>query len=405
MTERLYHSDAYLRTFDAVVQAQDARADGLWLRLDCTAFYPTGGGQPHDLGTLRAQEKTVRVLDVLADAAGDVWHRVDGELPAGSAVQGEIDWARRLDHMQQHLGEHVLAGSLHQLTGGFTHGLHIGQEVNTIDVTLPDGRTRLTAEEVTSLELLANQRVQQDDPVKCWFPDAQEMQALPLRKDPTVDEHVRIVAVGSYEHVACGGTHVSSTGQVGQIKVLSTDPARGKLRVTFVCGMRALKSFQRVYAAAQEAGQLLSAPPEELAGALNKRLDELAALREQVSALKEAQAESLARQLLADAASLPQGGRLVKAHLAGQDAEGLKTIAGLLLKAEPQVVVLLSAPRGEGAVLLFARGEQAQGDMAQLLRQCGAKGGGRPDFAQGSGETQHIQRAYSLLMEAGRDPS
>lgn len=383
LNDRLYFKDAYLRRFEARVLAVQQRQDGPWLRLSQSAFYPTGGGQPHDTGRLLWDEDEAPVLDVLQDREGLVWHRVDKSLPEGRAVIGEIDWARRFDHMQQHAGEHILAGSLHELTGGFTHGLHIGQADSSIDVTMPDGRLRLSAEEIAALEELANRRVQQDVPIRAWFPGSEELSALPLRKDPTVQEEVRIVAAGDFEMVACGGTHPCSSGQIGLIKVLSTEPARGKLRIRFVCGMRAVRRFQLVYEAAVEAGQRLSAPPEELIRALERQQTELSHAKEQLKLLQGEAAQYRADQLRGGAGPLPGGDLLMRGCFPGADAEELRRLAAEALR-EPRAVVLLSSPREEGLLLLFAAGREVKRDMAKLLRDSGGRGGGRPDFAQGS---------------------
>ncbi len=401
MTDRLYHEDAYLTCFEARVVQTRQREDGPWLRLDRTAFYPTGGGQPHDEGWLAARDIRAQVVDVQAE--GDqVWHRTDILLAEGTQVTGQVDWPRRFDHMQQHGGEHILAGSLKQLFEGFTHGLHIGRAFSTIDVTLPGGRTRLTAEEMNQLETLVNQRIQQNAPVKAWFPRKGELEGLPLRKDPTVTEEVRVIAVGDYEYCACGGTHPRATGEVGLLKVLDTQPARGKLRVRFVCGMRAVAHYQQVYQAATEAGQLLSAPAEQLAQEVQRQQKELQNQREQLRALRLEAARAQAEWLLASPRPLPGGGSLCLCHCPGLDPDSLKEVAGRIIK-EPQAVALLSAPRQEGLALLFARGEQAPGDMAALMRQAGARGGGRPDWAQGSAQNAGVLEQAAALLAAQLD--
>ena len=162
--------------------------------------------------------------------------------------------------MQQHLGEHVLAGAIHELLGGYTIGLHMGASASTIDVTMPDKRLRLTEAEVLTLEETVNGRLQQNLAVKCWFPDAQELQRLPLRKPPPAVNNVRIVDVGGIEMVACGGTHPATTGQAGQLKVLDTQPARGKMRVSFVCGMRTVRYFHALYNTAVQAQAAVQLP-------------------------------------------------------------------------------------------------------------------------------------------------
>ncbi|MBR4333795.1 MAG: hypothetical protein IKP72_14030 [Clostridia bacterium] len=366
-TDRLYYENAYLREFDARVIA--VREDG-WAALDRSAFYPTSGGQPFDTGRLN----TARVIDVEVEN-GVVWHKTDAPLCVGEEVHGEIDWPRRWDHMQQHAGDHMLAGAAWALFGGVTIGLHLGKENSTIDMDLPGGRTHLTAEEMVALETLVNRRVQQDDPIRCWFPGAEELACLPLRKKPTVDSHVRVVAMGDYEMVPCGGTHPSTTGQIGPVKILSCAPARGKMRLCFVAGMRAISYFQQTAACAERVAAALSSTVAEAPDAfLREREAHLNQQKEAAQRLTQAALEIL---------RLRKSGRVYAAHLAFADRDILLSAARELTK-DPLAVVLLSCPGKSGCALLFARGAEADFDMAALLRQCGGKGGGKPDLAQGS---------------------
>ena len=371
MTNRLYYEDAYRTEFDARVT--ERRPDG-WIALDQSAFYPTSGGQPYDTGTLTWEGGALDVTDVEVKA-DTVWHRVDAALPVGAAVHGHIDWARRWDHMQQHAADHMLAGAAWQLYGGVTIGLHLGAEDSTIDMDLPQGRTHLTAEEADALETLVNRRVQQDDPIRCWFPEPGELAALPLRKPPTVTEHVRIVAMGDYEMVACGGTHPATTGQIGPVKILSCTPARGKMRLRFVAGMRAVRYLQRAIRCADALSQALSSDHAGAAEAL---------AREREAA--QSQRRELAQRLTQAALRMLEDGRqgnLYAGHVPFADRETLLHAASELTKT-PEAIVLLSCPREGGRALVFARGATAGPDMAALLRGCGGRGGGKPDMAQGS---------------------
>lgn len=374
-TNRLYYDHAYLTAFDARVVA--VRPDG-WAALDCSAFYPTSGGQPYDTGTLQWGDVTAHVTDVEVQD-GIVWHKLDALPPQDMPVHGCIDWPRRLDHMQQHAGDHMIAGAAWQLYGAVTIGLHLGQTESTIDMDLPGGRTRLTAEEIDTLEAMVNARVQQDDSIRCWFPAPDELAALPLRKRPTVSEHVRVVAMGDYEMVACGGTHPATTGQIGPVKILSTAPARGKLRLTFVAGMRAVRYFQRVARCAEGLSAALSATPDTALDALrHERETDQEARRAAREQLTLAMLETLRR----DAISLPCG-MLYCGHIAYGEPETLLHAAAALT-AQPGAIALLSCPRKDARMLIFARSADGALDMAQLLRESGARGGGKPDMAQGS---------------------
>ena len=182
MTERLYYDDSYLTEFDAVVVRVELRNGRHIAALNRSAFYPTSGGQPYDTGMLN----DVHVTDVFVDADGEVWHELEAPLAVGETVHGRIDWARRWDHMQQHGGEHMIAGAVYALTGGMTIGLHLGAEVSSIDVQFADGSTHMDADMIAQIEDYVNERIQMDAPIRCWFPDADELASLPLRKAPTV---------------------------------------------------------------------------------------------------------------------------------------------------------------------------------------------------------------------------
>ena len=385
MTERLYYDDAYLTEFDGEIVAVKP---GGWAALNRSAFYPTSGGQPYDTGTLTIGERILHVTDVEVED-GTVWHRLDGPVSAGESVHGKIDWARRFDHMQQHAGDHMLAGAAWQMFGGMTIGLHLGRENSTIDMTLPDGRTHLTPEEIAALEDTVNRRVQQDDPIRCWFPTPEELEILPARKKPTVTEHVRIVAMGDYEMVPCGGTHPSTTGQIGPIKILSCTPSRGNMRLCFVAGMRAVRLFRQAY---QCAGDMAAAVSADFDSALEALKREREAAMAQRKDLKD-------RLVLAalDVLNAGKRGNVYAAHLPFADHDTLLKAASELTK-EPEAIVLLSCPKGEGQMLVFARGRGAKQDMAQLLRSTGARGGGKPDMAQGSAaEGDAVAKAAASL--------
>ena len=381
MTDRLYYSDAYLRSFEATVEEyRDGAA-----RLDRTAFYPTSGGQPYDTGVLGGR----RVTDVFVDDAGEVWHRVDGPLEPGSRVEGEIDWARRFDHMQQHAGEHMLAGRIFKSLGGFTIGLHLGAEVSTIDVELPGGEMRAPEGVMDEIEDAVNRDIQLDLPIRCWFPSEEEFASLPLRKPPAVKEHIRVVLVGDEkdgECCACGGTHPSSAGQIGLVRVLDAKPSRGKMRVTFVCGMRALRDARLRSKMADRAAALLSSPveklPEAVEAALNREREVRAALEKhrldeavrKADALWEGTAETGGWRVAADAVD-------------ALGADALREMASRLTSRGRTVALLESAQPEGGSLIVFARSEGEGPHMGKLLAEAvkslGGKGGGRPEFAQG----------------------
>ena len=400
MTERLYYDDAYLTEFDAVVTECVPHEGAYRVRLDRSAFYPTSGGQPNDTGALNA----VRVTDVMVDADGDVWHLTDAPLAVGEAVRGRIDWPRRFDHMQQHAGDHMIASALWRLLGGVTIGLHVSHDVSTIDVAMPEGVTRISPEDIRRVEADVNARVQRDVPIRCWFPSPEELKTLPLRKPPTVSEHVRIVAIGEDEMVACGGTHPSTAGQLGLVKLLGVAPARGKMRVSFVAGMRALKDYQAMYDRAHEAAALLSTSTDNLAAHVAAMQEALKAANLELNRLRR---EEALRELEAQLASAPPapGGFAVIARMLAGDINTVKDVASRLIK-KTGVVALLGAEAEEGrAAFVFARSGDVDIHMGRLLsaaaKPLGGKGGGRPDFAQGGGPAAILDAAARMIEGGG----
>lgn len=392
MTERLYYGDAYLWEFDAVVnRVREGKKPGTWeAALDRSAFYPTSGGQPFDTGKLVFSAGEARVTDVEADREGEVWHTLDRPVPEGTAVRGVIDGDRRTDHMEQHGGEHMLAGAVWEKLQGTTIGLHLGQEDSTIDVVLPGERTHLTAEEICLLEDTVNARIRLDAPIRCWFPSAEELAALPLRKPPTVQEHVRIVAMGDFEMVACGGTHPSSTGRIGMLKILSVIPAKGKARISFVCGGRAAAVFRKYMQSADKAGAALSCPVEKLSRAASDLKSRLAEAERRANRFETRELVEKFRQ--AETTGDLKGITLSAVVTEDTDPRAVSAAVSAYIAEKGRLLLLAAGER-----LTFARSEDVKVDMAELIRRVG-RGGGRPDLASGAGIPECVQVARKILV-------
>ena len=393
MTERLYYENSYLWQFDAAVTSvKNGKRPGEWeVTLDRSAFYPTSGGQPFDTGLLSFGKVKAKVTDVEVDAAGDVIHTVDKEIPAGTAVHGEIDGARRTDHMEQHGGEHMLAGAIWEKLGGTTIGLHLGQTESSIDVAMPEERTHLTDEEITMLENTVNERIRMDAPIRCWFPEEEELKKLPLRKAPTVTEHVRIVAMGDFEMVACGGTHPASTGRIGLLKIISAIPAKGKIRVSFVCGGRAVSLFQTYMRYADKAGAALSSPVDRLSAAAAELKYRLSEAEKRANRLE-------TREILAkmeEAGEELKGVTLCVIALPETDGRAVTAAVSDYIRIKGRAVLLAAGER-----LTFARSADVKIDMNELIKRV-ARGGGRPDMASGAGIPECVSVARKILMTEG----
>lgn len=378
MTTRLYYTEPWCRSFDAVVRRVEPAEGATRVVLDRTAFYPTSGGQPCDTGTLGDR----RVVDVVDDEAGLVWHVVDGPLDVGARVAGAIDWPRRFDHMQQHTGQHLLSAAFERLHGARTESFHLGAETSTIDLD-----REVSAGAIGAAALEASRVVWDDRPVAIRFVDEREAARLPLRKPPARGGRLRLIDIEAFDLSACGGTHVSRTGEVGLVAVRGWERFKGGTRVTFVCGLRALSSFEAMRDTAAAAARALSVGEPELPAAIERLLAEHKEQRRLGRQLAERLAVFEATELAARATPLGSSHVVVEA-LEGYDAAGLKALASAIASAPGRLAVLFSATRPALVVVARARDGVPVDASALLTHLCatyGGRGGGRPDLAQGGG--------------------
>ena len=388
---RLYYTNSHLRMFAARVVSRDTFDGRPAVVLDSSAFYPEGGGQPADRGALNG----VPVLDVQA-RDGAVWHVLERELP-DDAVEGEIDWPRRFDHMQQHHGQHLLSAAFVEALGLVTTSFHLGAEVSTIDLDTPS----LNAEQAAAAEALANAVVWEDRPVLARFVGAEELATLPLRKAPTVSGPVRVVSIEGFDYSACGGTHPSSTGGVGLIAVRGWSRQKGGVRVEFVCGGRALRDYRRLNGIAAGLAGGLSVAPDDLPAAVERLRSGEAVARKALEAAEGELLDVEAARLLARATPIGNA-HLVREKYQGRSIEWLRNLAQRAVAGGGVVAVLgLSAERAQ---LIVARSADVPLDAAAALRvalpHIAGKGGGSPAFAQGSGpKTEGLDGA---MEAAGR---
>ena len=393
-TERLYYTDPYLREFDANLVDTVSYQGKTALVLDRTAFYPTSGGQPHDVGFFR----DVRVLEVVDADNGGVLHIVD-RAPSTTALHGLIDWTRRFDHMQQHTGQHVLSAAFDRVLGARTESFHLGVESSTIDLN-----RELAATDVARAEDEANRVVWENREVRIRFADAADATSLGLRKESKREGTLRLIDVENFDLSACGGTHVSRTGAIGIIVIAATERFRGGSRVTFQCGGRALAGYRALREAVDQSGRTLSVGAFELPAAVERLQTEGKDLRKQI---KDFQTRLAAQEAdaLADTSVATGAVRLAAASLPGWDANGLKTIAARIVERPGHAAVLVGGP--SPAPIVVARAADVPIDSGAVLRALvqrhGGKGGGRPELAQGGGVTAAaedvLQSARTLLAE------
>jgi len=379
-TERLYFEDAYLRVFDARVVALVELDGQPAVVLDATAFYPEGGGQPADHGVLGG----VTVRDV-RERDGVIFHVLDGLLAVhvGDRITGEVDWQRRFDHMQQHTGQHTLSAAFYRLLNASTHSWHLGREVVTIDIDGAD----LPETAFTEAEHAANEILWQDVPVTACIYMPEEFARLEMRKGTDRDGSIRVVSIGDWDRIGCGGTHVASAGQVGAIGVRRWE-TRGQLtRVEFVCGARALADYHVKTRAINAACAALRSRPDELYAQIERLLSQGAAQRREISDLRQQLIAFEARELLAHAVPAQDGRPLVRARIMNRDANELRFLARRI--ADSGGVALIGGVAGGKAQLVFACDRDAPLDLNRLLQDVlpliEGRGGGQRMLAQGGG--------------------
>jgi alanyl-tRNA synthetase len=372
-TERLYFADSYLTHFSARVVAREQREQRPAVALDQSAFYPQGGGQPADTGTLGS----AAVLDVLVED-GVIWHILDQDL-AADLVQGTIDWERRFDHMQQHHGQHLLSAAFERLYGLPTVSFHLGATSSTIDLAA----TELTPAQATAAENLTNQVIWEDRPILARFVAAEELAQLPLRKPPSVAGPVRIVSVPDFDHSACGGTHPRATGGVGLLHLRRWERRGDVIRVEFLCGGRALRDLRWKNATLGRLATALSVGAEELEAAVLRVRENEERARKRLEETGE-QLIGYEAQALIARADLVGIVRVVRQAYAGRSLDEVRGLAKAI--AAGGCVALLGL-RAEKTQLIFARAEGLELDCGQLLRETlarfGGRGGGQPTLAQG----------------------
>ena len=365
--------------------------------LDRTAFYPTGGGQPHDTGTLNG----VPVVDVQV-VDGEVLHVLASPLNE-QAVRGEVNWDRRFDHMQQHTGQHILSAAFEEVCEGETVGFHLGEASCTVDID----RAPLSEEQIAAVERLSNRLVFENREVIAEFVTQEELASMPLRKMPVVEGAVRIVQVAGFDWSPCGGTHVSRTGQIGPIKVSRVERRKKNSRIHFLCGWRALAEMAHKQQVVGELTAHLTTSEDELLASVERLESEGKRLRK---ALSEAQMALLEHEVTQwQEAALPVNGLcIVSKVFDDRDVNVVREAARRLTEGSGFVALLaISEPRPQ---LVFASSEDVVADMGQLLRAAcaliGGKGGGRPHLAQGGAPpgaplAQALEEAKRLLELEG----
>jgi alanyl-tRNA synthetase len=415
LSERLYYADSFLRAFSATVTdiREHTRGEGqsVWqLALDRTAFYPTSGGQPCDTGILRATSRGGAALEAAVEAVeedddGEVWHFVRKPLAAGTQVEGEIDWARRFDHMQQHTGQHLLSAVFLRELEAPTVSFHLGETSSTIDLAgAPIAQHRLDR-----VERLANEIIGEDRPVATRYVTRAEAEAMlaagELRKLPEREGNIRIVEIADCDRNACGGTHVRATGQIGGLLLRGVEKVTRGVRVEFVCGLRAVEAARADYSVVSQAGAVLSAGAADLVSAVERLKAEAKSGAKERYRLTEQLADYHAARLAVEV-PIENGLRLVQRSWKDRDPEYVRILASRVAVAAPSTVVILSSEQSSPIRVILACSMDLDLDCGLLMKRSlasyGLRGGGSADLAQGDVPAEHAAALRATLVEAVR---
>ena len=382
VTTRLDRLDAYQQYFTSTILEVREREGVREVRLEASAFYPTAGGQACDTGWLDG----TRVIAVTEDDDGSIWHALEGSLEIGEEVMGQIDWVRRLEHMQQHTGEHILGQAFYRFE---EHVVAVNMEhaVCTLDLA-----GKVSWELAMRAELIANEAIWAAHPISTYELPDDQLETVPLRRAPKVSGLVRVVQIGDYDYSACGGTHLNSSAEVGMLKIFRLERVRGTdTRVFFNCGSRLLSDYRFKHDFVAALGLRFSTALEAVPVRTNAMLEELERAKREVVHLRGVLALEIAKSLTSPLCVL---------HL--EDASLLSDLAKIVISRAGQIAIL-GALNGGKAMLTVACGTGASAKAGELLRvglpHIDGRGGGKPELAQGSGSRVE---GLSAALEAMR---
>lgn len=378
LKERLYYKEPNCQSFTTkITKTKQDESGQNYVVLAQTAFYPTGGGQPHDLGTIHG-EKVINVEEV----DDEIRHYIDKPIHSLDKVSCLLDWKRRFDHMQQHTGQHILSAAFAELFDLPTVSFHLGKSLVSIDLDTE----HISAEQLNAVEQLANEIILENRPIDVKWVTENDLDAYPLRKKVQAEGEIRLVIIPNFDYNGCGGTHTESTGQVNAIKIMSTEKHRGQTRVHFICGKRVLSQLHHKTTIVREASQLLSASEEQIGEAIAQLLATKQSLEKSVQEAEEAILQFEAKELIGTQDSL-----FIRSTFENRSIQQLQKLARLVVADAEEAIVLLVAKNEGKLQFVAARGKLVELSMktisASVLPTINGKGGGSDAFVQGGGDS------------------
>ncbi|MGB5946619.1 alanyl-tRNA editing protein [Paenisporosarcina sp.] len=381
MKRKLFYADAYRQSDRTkIVSLAKDELERWYVTLEETLFYPTGGGQPHDVGRIN----NLVVFDV-EEVEDEIRHFIaEPSLQVGQSVELEINWHRRFDFMQQHTGQHILTASFVELFGIQTTSFHLGKELVTIDLDVK----KVSDEQLLEVEKRANQIILENRPIETKWVSKDELAAYPLRKKVAVEEDIRLVIIPDFDYNGCGGTHPSSTGQIGGLKILDTEMQKGHVRIHFVCGNRVLTQLHRKQKTMQEVTRLLSASKDGVVNSVKVLLDNGKKLEKTMEDLQEQLLNYEVKEILS---GMKEGTASIERVFQHRAIQELQKLARLIVTEATNSQLIFIAENDGLLQVVLARGPDNQANMKQLIAKIlpliNGKGGGSESFAQGGGST------------------
>lgn len=376
MTEKLFYQDSHRSTFTAIVQEVRPSGNGYEIILDRTAFFPEGGGQSSDTGSLGG----VSVSDV-QEIDGKIIHYTDGPLVEGTEVEGCIDWTERFSKMQQHTGEHIVSGLIHKIYGYHNVGFHLGTDSVTLDFN-----GGVPKEKLHEIEQLANEAVAKNLPVQVLYSTDEELSKISYRSKIEIEGQVRIVVIDGYDVCACCAPHVKQTGEIGLIKLVGMQNYKGGVRISMLCGFRALEDYYQKEKNNREIAVMLSAKEYETAVEVERLQEELA--------MKKAKIAELERKFLEQKVeTLDISGEIV-CLFEETDPVMTRELVNLLLKKGAKMAAVFSGNEREGyRYVLGSRSLDVRKNGKLLNEAFHGRGGGKPEMVQGTvqGKREEIE--------------
>jgi alanyl-tRNA synthetase len=379
VTEKLFYEDSHMITFSAVVKACEKVGDYYEAVLDRTAFFPEGGGQYADMGYI----DDVKVLDA-HERDGVIYHKVEKELPVGKQVEGRIDWEERFSKMQHHSGEHIVSGLVNSIYGYDNVGFHMGKDAVTMDFN-----GALSKEQLKEIEKKANEAVVKNLDIQVLYPSKEELSEINYRSKIEIEGQVRIVIVPGYDTCACCAPHVKKTGEIGLIKLIGVQNYKGGVRVSMLCGFRAIDDYEAKSESVKRISVLLSAKEAEVA-------DEVARLKEELASHKGRVAEMEQKLLQYKVNELPENEALVVLFESDLSGDAPRELANLLLGRGTEVgAVFAETGTNQYRYVIGSKSVDVRSFAKMLNEKFAGRGGGKPEMVQGS-----VSGAAEVIKEA-----